>query len=119
LSQQQQQSSSDRHPTGLKGWLRGTLSEEYEKRLPPDWERTRIAILPFANISPDANDEYFADGLTEELISTMSKISGLKVIARTSVMSYKGEKKKIGDVARELEVGTLLEGSVRRAGGKA
>ncbi len=79
-------------------------------------DKTRIAILPFANISPDPSDEYFADGMTEELISTMSKISGLVVIARTSIMGYKGGQKKISEVARELEVGTVLEGSVRKAG---
>jgi adenylate cyclase len=83
-----------------------------------EFDSTRIAILPFANMSPDPNDEYFADGMTEELISTMSRISGLSVIARTSVMGYKQEKKKISDVARELGVGTVLEGSVRKAGNR-
>jgi len=78
--------------------------------------RNRIAILPFTNMSPDPDDEYFADGMTEELISTMSKVGGLKVIARTSVMGYKGSQKKVSDVAKELEVGTVLEGSVRKAG---
>ncbi len=82
-------------------------------------DRTRVAVLPFANISPDPADEYFADGMTEELISTMSRISGLKVIARTSVVGYKGGAKKISEVARELDVGTVLEGSVRRAGQRA
>jgi TolB-like protein/class 3 adenylate cyclase/Tfp pilus assembly protein PilF len=76
----------------------------------------RIAVLPFTNISPDPNDEYIADGMTEELISTMSRISGLRVIARTSVMGYKGGQKKISEVAKELDVGTALEGSVRKAG---
>lgn len=79
-------------------------------------DRRRIAVLPFSNISPDPADEYFADGMTEELTATMSRIGGLKVIARTSVMGYKGTQKKISDVARELEVGTVLEGSVRKAG---
>lgn len=68
------------------------------------------------NISPDAKDEYFADGLTEEMISTMTKIGGLKVIARTSIMGYKGGEKKIDQIARELKVGTVIEGSVRKAG---
>jgi TolB-like protein/Tfp pilus assembly protein PilF len=81
-------------------------------------EKSRIAVLPFANMSPDPNDEYFAHGMTEELISTMSKISGLRVIARTSVMGYKKGEKKIGEIARELNVGTILEGSVRKAGEK-
>ena len=74
--------------------------------------------MPFQNISPDPKDEYFADGLTEELISTMAKISGLRVIARTSVMGYKVGQKKIDEIARELRVGTILEGSVRKAGDK-
>ncbi len=82
------------------------------------FDKRRIAVLPFANISPDPADEYFADGMTEELISTMSRISGLKVIARTSVMSYKGGQKKIDEVAKELQTGTILEGSVRKAGSK-
>jgi adenylate cyclase len=89
---------------------------ELQKATKNVFDKKRIAILPFSIISPDPTaDEYFADGITEELISTMSKISGLKVIARTSVMAYKGEKKKINDVAKELEVGTVLEGSVRKA----
>jgi TolB-like protein/Tfp pilus assembly protein PilF len=79
-------------------------------------DKRRIAILPFSNISANPADEYFADGMTEELIATMSRIGGLKVIARTSVMGYKGGQKKISDVAKELEVGTVLEGSVRKAG---
>jgi TolB-like protein/class 3 adenylate cyclase/Flp pilus assembly protein TadD len=80
--------------------------------------RTRIAVLPFANISADAGDEYFADGMTEELISRLSRISGLEVIARTSVMSYKGTTKKIAEIGHELNVGTVLEGSVRKQGDK-
>jgi len=82
-------------------------------------DKKRIAVLPFTNISPDPADEYFADGMTEEVIATMSRISGLKVIARTSVMGYKGGQKKISDVARELDVGSVLEGSVRKIGDRA
>ncbi len=82
------------------------------------FDKRRIAVLPFANISPDPENEYFADGMTEELISTMSRIGGLKVIARTSVMGYKGGQKKIAEIAKELEVGSVLEGSVRKAGDK-
>ncbi len=82
----------------------------------PAFPRSRIAILPFASMSSDPNDEYFADGMTEELISTMSRIGGLRVVARTSVMGYKGGSKKINEIAKELEVGSVLEGSVRKAG---
>jgi len=78
----------------------------------------RLAVLPFVNISPDSNDEYFADGLTEELISKLSDLRGLKVISRTSVMSYKKKEKKVSEIARELEVDSIIEGSVRKAGNK-
>lgn len=76
----------------------------------------RIAVLPLANISPDPKDEYFADGLTEEMISVLSQIKGLRVISRTSVGQYKGTTKSIGKIGGELGVGSVLEGSVRRAG---
>lgn len=78
--------------------------------------RRRIAILPFRNISPDPSDSYFAEGLTEELIAAASKVGGLRVIARTSVMRFRDGSKSAADTARELRVGSLLEGSVRRAG---
>lgn len=78
----------------------------------------KIAVLPFANMSPDPNDEYFADGMTEEVISTVSKLENVEVISRTSVMQYKKSPKPMKDISRELEVGTILEGSVRKAGNK-
>ncbi len=78
----------------------------------------RIAVLPFANFSPDPNDEYFSDGITEEIISTVSGVSGLSVISRTSVMGYKGTTKKVREIGRELEVGSVLEGSFRKAGNR-
>ena len=71
--------------------------------------------MPFTNISPDPRDEYFADGMTEELISTLSRIGELRVISRTSVMRYKGTGKNVGEIARELRVGSILEGSVRKS----
>ena len=76
----------------------------------------RLAVLPLTNMSPDPNDEYFADGLTEEIISTVSRIPTLSVISRTSVMRYKSQTKPIGEIGRELGAGTILEGSVRKAG---
>ena len=75
-----------------------------------------IAVLPLASISPDPRDEYFADGLTEELISELSQVRGLSVIARTSVTPYKTAPKSIVQVASDLGVGTVLEGSVRKSG---
>src|SRR5688572_31502766 len=82
--------------------------------MPPD----RVAVLPFTNISMDPADEYFADGMTEEMTSSVSKMKGLRVIARTSVMRYKGTHKPIAEIGRELNVGSVLEGSVRKAGDK-
>ena len=76
---------------------------------------SRLAVLPFTNISPDPGDEYFADGLTEELIANLSIVPGLKVIARTSVIGYKKTDKKVAVIGRELGVGTVVEGSVRRS----
>jgi TolB-like protein/Tfp pilus assembly protein PilF len=81
-------------------------------------DKHRLAVLPLANISPDPNDEYFADGLTEELISALSKVGGLSVIARTSAMKYKGATKSVAEIGQELDIRTLLEGSVRKAGNK-
>ncbi len=78
----------------------------------------RIAVLPFVSLSPDPNDEYFADGLTEELITKVSFVQGLEVIARTSAMNYKKKEKNASEIGRELKVGTLLEGSVRKAGNR-
>jgi TolB-like protein len=78
----------------------------------------RVAILPFANLSPDPNDGYFADGLTEELISTISQIGELSVISRASAMRYKDTRLTKDQVGQELRVGTILEGSVRKAGNR-
>ncbi len=102
-------------------------TEVFKMIMPWDAERARetlpldakkIAILPFANFSPDPNDAYFADGITEEIISTVSGIGGLSVISRTSVMGYKGTTKKMKEIGKELEVGSILEGSFRKAGNK-
>ncbi len=74
----------------------------------------RVAVLPFANMSPDPQDEFFADGLTEEITTELSRVPGLQVIARTSVMPYKRNPKSISEIRRELRIGAALEGSVRK-----
>ena len=86
--------------------------------LPPVIARSipRIAVLPLANISPDPKDEYFADGLTEELISVLSQLKGLRVISHTSVNQYKETSKPIAQIGSELGADAVLEGSVRKAG---
>ena len=80
---------------------------------------TRIAVLPFLNIGSDSSDEYFADGMTEQIISSLSNLSGLNVIARTSVMKYKNAGKDLKEIGQELKVGTVLEGSIRMSTNKA
>ena len=78
----------------------------------------RVAVLPFSSMSPDPNDEYFADGLTEELIDRLAQVRELGVIARTSVMNYKRKEKNASQIGRELKAGALVEGSVRKAGNR-
>jgi TolB-like protein len=75
-----------------------------------------IVVLPFDDLSPDKDNEYFSDGLTEEIISDLSMIQNLLVISRSSAMTYKGTKKKIKEIGQELNVQYVLEGSVRKAG---
>ncbi len=75
-----------------------------------------IAVLPFANISTDEENEYFCDGLSEELLNALAKIDSLRVAARTSAFSFKGKEVKINEIADALNVSTVLEGSVRKSG---
>ncbi|MEP6688843.1 MAG: protein kinase [Gemmatimonadales bacterium] len=77
-----------------------------------------VAVLPFENLSTDPENEYFSDGITDDIIAQLSKVSALKVISRTSSMQYKKTTKKITTIAEELGVGSILEGSVRRAGAR-
>ena len=77
-------------------------------------EEKRIAVLPFENISPDKETDYFAEGLAEELIVNLSRIKNVSVVARTSSMQYKETKKDIRTIGRELHAGFIMEGSVRR-----
>jgi TolB-like protein len=75
-----------------------------------------LAVLPFVNMSGDADNEYFSDGLTEELLNVLAQVEGLKVAARTSSFRFKNEVGDMADIARQLRVAHLLEGSVRRSG---
>src|SRR5207244_4775261 len=81
-------------------------------------DKPSIAVLPFQNMSGDPEQEFFADGLTEEIITTLSKLAGLRVIARNSTFVYKGRAVDIREVGRELDVRYVLEGSVRKAGNR-
>ncbi len=81
-------------------------------------EKPSIAVLPFANMSADKENEYFSDGLAEEILNALAKIPGLKVIARTSSFAFRGKEQDITKIAETLRVRTILEGSVRRAGSR-
>ena len=75
-----------------------------------------IVVLPFDNLSDDPQQEYFSDGMTDDIITDLSKVSGIKVISRNSAFTYKGKEIKIPLIAKELGVTYVLEGSIRRAG---
>jgi adenylate cyclase len=81
-------------------------------------EKPSIAVLPFTNMSGDPEQEYFSDGMTEDLITDLSKLSGLFVIARNSVFTYKGKAVEVAEVSRKLGVRYLVEGSERKAGNR-
>ncbi|UCD38351.1 MAG: hypothetical protein JSW54_02410 [Fidelibacterota bacterium] len=92
----------------------GVLGGKTAAFTPPLGERS-VAVLPFTNLSDSKADEYFSDGIMEDILTQLSKIGDLRVIARTSVMQYKDTRKRIRDIAAELGVATILEGSVRRS----
>ena len=80
--------------------------------------RYTICVLPFANMSGDPDQEYFSDGITEDIITDLSKVSSLRIISRNSAFQYKGEKLDVPQLVREMKVTHVLEGSVRKAGGR-
>ncbi|HET7162211.1 MAG TPA: TIR domain-containing protein [Rhodanobacteraceae bacterium] len=86
-----------------------------DKKLAP---RYTICVLPFANMSGDPDQEYFSDGITEDIITDLSKVSSLRIISRNSAFQYKGEKLDVPQLVREMKVTHVLEGSVRKAGGR-
>jgi adenylate cyclase len=100
---------------GAGGWAswRWLRTPEFSGLSLPD--KPSVAVLPFANLSQDPAQEYFSDGVTEDLITALSKVSGLFVIARNSVFTYKGKPVKVREVGRDLGVRYVLEGSIQRA----
>ena len=98
---------------GAGGWWRGSFTRS--AAMAPI---RSIAVLPMDNLSADASEEYFSDGMTEELISNLAQVHALKVISRTSVMRYKKTTKQLPEIARELGADAIIEGSVRRVGGR-
>jgi TolB-like protein len=100
----------------LRPWEPKIEAASVERMALPLPDKPSIAVLPLANMSNDPNQDYFADGITEDLITELSKVSGLFVIARNTSFTYKGKAVKIAQVAEELGVRYVLEGSVQRAG---
>lgn len=98
-----------------KMFAHGKEASGLETHAPREWENS-IAVLPFHNMSGDEDQEYFSDGLTEELINALANIEDLRVVARTSVFAFKGQNKDVREIGRELNVETVLEGSVRKGG---
>ncbi len=127
-------------PGGLRRWIRRAVAgaavtmfvsaltygiATYKLHTPASSERASarpirsLAVLPLENLSHDPGQEYFADGMTDELITDLSKISGLRVTSRTSVMKFKGEhRERLPEIAKALDVNTIVEGSVLRVGDK-
>jgi eukaryotic-like serine/threonine-protein kinase len=102
---------------GVLLWQRARKQDARRPQAPAS-DRRSIAVLPFQNFSPDPENAFFADGMTEDILAQLAKIRNLKVVSRTSVMRYKGTQKPIREIAAELGVATVLEGSVRRAGNR-
>lgn len=82
----------------------------------PPSDATAIAVLPFADLSPEGTQEYFCDGITQEIISALAKIKGMSVVARTSVAQFKDKAEDVREIARQLQAGRVLEGSVQKIG---
>jgi len=97
----------------LKRLAKGQVSDSVNKVAPPS-----IAVLPFTNLSTDPEQEYFCDGMAEEIINALTRIEGLRVVARTSCFAFKGKNEDIREIGRKLNVGNVLEGSVRKAGNR-
>ena len=102
----------------LEPWLTRVEQASIERMAFALPDKPSIAVLPFTNMSNDPEQEFFADGMTEDLITDLSKVSGLFVIARNTTFTYKGRAVKVRQVAEELGVRYVLEGSVRRQGGR-
>jgi len=98
----------------VSGNVQTSESEPIEPQYPPN----SIAVLPLVNMSDDASNEYFSDGISEELLNLLAKMTELRVISRSSSFYYKGRDVKLADMARELNVAYILEGSVRKAGNR-
>ena len=100
-----------RHAVGAGALGEAVMTPPAETRMP-----SSIVVLPFADMSPQKDQEYFCHGLTEEIINTLTTVSGLRVISRTSAFAFQGKDLEVTEIGRRLRVGTALEGSVRKSG---
>jgi adenylate cyclase len=98
--------------------VRAKLKEEPRNQRVDDIRKLSICVLPFANMSDDPQQEYFSDGISEDIITDLSKVSALGVVARNTSFQYKGKSVDVPQIARQLKVSHILEGSVRKAGGR-
>ena len=105
-------------PVRVWKWHPGATAARSAAKPEPNFAAASIAVLPFTNMSGDAEQEYFSDGISEDIITDLSKIAGLMVIARNSSFSYKGRSVDVRTVGRDLGVRSVLEGSIRRAGNR-
>ena len=106
-------------------WTAGAFAEALDATLPPETAasaaesgRKSIAVLPFTNMSADPENEYFTEGIAEEILNALMKVRALDVASRTSAFAFKGSKEDISEIGRKLKVQTVLEGSVRKAGNR-
>ncbi|MDH5743818.1 MAG: protein kinase [Candidatus Aminicenantes bacterium] len=99
--------------------LRALENVEKPKKTPPlpDWKNS-IAVLPFTDLSPGKDQEYFCDGISEEIINALTQIKELRTVARTSAFAFKGKDSDIREIGKKLNVGTILEGSIRKSGNR-
>jgi len=100
----------------LGAGLAVSAQQAWKRLVLPAGQRATIAVLPFANLSPDPENAYFADGLQEEILATLARAGSLRVISRTSVQQYRDTKRNLREIADALDADLILEGSVRRAG---
>jgi adenylate cyclase len=98
--------------------VRATRWSETENRRVEEPRKLSICVLPFSNMSGDAEQEYFSDGISEDIITDLSKVSALRVVSRNTAFTFKGKHVDLPQVARQLKVSHVLEGSVRKAGGR-
>ena len=95
---------------------RSGVSEAFAEKKSEPARRVSICVLPFINLSGDAEQEYFSDGITDDIITDLSKVSALSVIARNTAFTFKGQTLEVGQIARQLSVTHVLEGSIRKSG---